>query len=1232
MSRSVEQDGIHAAVEALVEGSSDALKALFEAHRDMTLDDAYAAILRIVLRSMTRLVAEARGMTPAHDGRNKQRRPLHDLLEHLDAKARSEAGIHELQAGREAWRIWMAIFKTDRSNRTVANASVRAREQVLFQPGDERSQEPKLRALAALERQRNGPNDAQVLGLLKLLAEMAAGNQGRPNRTTATSDAAQGDQLSRDSSPTTPEIIGGLYETLLDVQLRRISPDAHGPDQQRPSAFFLARWSGTRKGGGAFYTHPGLAGPTVARTLRPLAYAPVDEVTNERTGRTRVTAWRPKIPEDILALRICDPAMGAGSFLVSALRFLVDALAESLETYDRFKETPQGTICTLRLPDAAGPWGQEVCDMAKDHPQFQRTLRRRLGRRVIETCLFGVDLDPMAVALGSAVLWLELGDPDLAHDELAHNLKIGNSLVGSWLDLYGVERASIATLEPDERDHLKKTLDADCAVWFQPQKKGRHARTHAIFDLSSDETGTTAQHLADRHRFFHWELEFPDVFARDNPGFDAVLGNPPWETVQPDSKEFFSKIDPLYRTYGKQRALQRQIELFAEDPSVQQAWMRHSADIEAMARWAKRSGASQTRARRHLAPRVPSNENHPFCHQGSGKPYTYKMFLEQAHAIVRNTGRIGVIVPSGLYTDRGSAPLRRLFLETCRWEWLFGFENRSRIFDIHRSFKFCPIVVEKGDHTAAIQATFMRRDPDDWRNAETLAVPYPTQRIEQFSPRTKSIVEVSDPRDLEVLDRIYRGGVLLGDASSNGWGLTYRQGDFNMTSDSRLFPPRPAWEQRGFLPDEYGHWLKGPWRPIHESGFVLGAKDFLISSNGVDGRNAHGQLGHWTIQNRPDGLVLSRDGSMGLLAEDIEDLALPLYEGRMLGQFDSSAKAWMRGKGRRAVWTDKPFEDRSLDPQYLMARSTYEAHRNGGAARGLKVGFLAVGSATNQRSMIAATTYDAPHGNSVPVIQTTGEVADSLALTAILNSFAYDFTLRSRLGGTNLNYHIIEETPILSALSATVREVIPTIAALAARLSWPSPSFAPAWLALPGRRGQPWRSLWAITNHERIRIRAMLDALVAHLYGLDFEDLAWILRDCDLPMATSMDHTMTRTLAPKGFWRLDKTRPPHLRHTILSLVALCDLNQMGLWAFLSANHGEGWMLPETIRMADYGLGRDAAARSHLPVAAALGPRLTPWQTAQDTDESWQECARHAQTIAQILPLPDIGMDGKRTST
>jgi hypothetical protein len=106
-----------------------------------------------------------------------------------------------------------------------------------------------------------------------------------------------------------------------------------------------------------------------------------------------------------------------------------------------------------------------------------------------------------------------------------------------------------------------------------------------------------------------------------------------------------------------------------------------------------------------------------------------------------------------------------------------------------------------------------------------------------------------------------------------------------------------------------------------------------------------------------------------------------------------------------------------------------------------------------------------------------------------------------------------------------------------------------------------------------------------------------------------------------AFWRVDKERPPELRHTVLSLVAFHELEKHGLDAFLALEGGEGWMLPETLRLADYGLGHDERARAHQPVAAALGPRFLEWQLAQGVEESWDECARHAALIEQIVPTP-----------
>ncbi|GMU42000.1 MAG: hypothetical protein AMXMBFR23_28660 [Chloroflexota bacterium] len=166
-----------------------------------------------------------------------------------------------------------------------------------------------------------------------------------------------------------------------------------------------------------------------------------------------------------------------------------------------------------------------------------------------------------------------------------------------------------------------------------------------------------------------------------------------------------------------------------------------------------------------------------------------------------------------------------------------------------------------------------------------------------------------------------------------------------------------------------------------------------------------------------------------------------------------------------------------------------------------------------------------------------------------------------------------------------------------------------------------WRQLWAITPPERLRLRAILDAVVAKLYGLSADDLGWILRDCDHPVDRVCDKPFSRTLDPKGFWRVDKDKPPELRHTVLSLVAFHELERVGLDAFLAQNDGDGWALPETLRLADYGLGHDSRATSHQPVAAALGERFLPWQLAQSPEESWEECRRHAELIDRILGVP-----------
>ena len=1054
-----------------------------------------------------------------------------------------------------------------------------------------------------------------------------------------------------------------------------------------PGEMFLVRLSGTRKGTGTFYTKPQLAVPTAHRTLEPLVYT-----RDPSTG-----AMIPRKPEEILALKVVDPAMGSGSFLVGALRYLTDALYNSLEHHRCIKERAEGrTVVTIpygRTSEGAIP--EEILNAHPNDPDFEVRVKARLKRYVVENCIYGVDINPLAVELGKLALWIETMDRELPFEFLDHKLKAGNSLVGCWFDRFqdypllawkreggdaahtkgvhyqkgewtkaikaaltnrikpelvteitrGEHDTTIFTrferaehlhdrikdtldrlhalpifgdgiaereemyrkeiLENRDLEDLKRRFDAWCAIWFWPGDRIDRAPGSKDFRTLDGDQKEVVEELRREFRFFHWELEFPDVFAREGGGFDAILGNPPWEISKPNSKEFFTRYDPVYRTYGKQEGLARQKELFELEEIIERDWILYTAGFKSMSNWVK-NGAfpfgdpveggekeSLQRGKAGLAlhekwrkerqgKRTYADSEHNFRHQGSADLNTYKLFLEVAHTLLREGGRFGMLVPSGIYTDKGTMELRELFLEQCRWEWLFGFENRNAIFNIHRSFKFCPVIVEKGGTTEAIRTAFMRRELEEWEGPSPSVLRYPRDQVYHFSPNTRSILEVQTERDLRIVERIYRDSVSLGHRGDDGWQIEYTT-EFHMTNDSKLFPPRPWWEDQGYCQDEYGRWIPP--------------------------------------QNCANGLIF-RGEQIG----QASDVALPLYEGRMIDLFDFSAKRWISGKGRSAKWDDIPSHAKVIMPQYLMSSSKYNQWNS--AVQTSKVCFMAIGSGTNARSMISSYIPNCPCGNAVPIlVPKIGEERQlgSLFLTAFLNSYTYDYTMRCRLGGINLNYFVIEDTP-LPRIDSIVLKLFRRITAFVARLSIINIIFSPDWLCLRNRIAElgqrQWKSLWAVTDFERLRLRSILDAVVAELYGLDYEDFAWILKECAYPVDEI--RARSRVFDPKGFWRVDKDKLPELRHTVLALRAFKDLKSMGLEAFLSQNDGEGWMIPESITYSvrddgtiefDGPMGITATVRDH------LGPRFLPWQLEGEPEETWGECERHTRNI--------LGDDGFR---
>jgi len=975
------------------------------------------------------------------------------------------------------------------------------------------------------------------------------------------------------------------YQTRIEAEANRLITRVVATGE-----FYLVRAGNTRKGTGTFYTRPQLAVPTVHRTLEPLCYDRAEDGT-----------LVPKEPEFILGLKVCDSACGSASFLVAALHYMTDALYKSLCHYRNLDDPEQAKKLTLpygRLRTAKTD--EELVPFPPNDPQrgdtFADRIKALLRRHVVERCIYGVDINPLAVEFARVSLWVETLDPELPFSFLDHKIKVGNSLVGCWLDRVldyplkawereggdgkdgprtqvieaflkgeksGTKRSGdgqikqemraviesqfrgqsslfddkavttdqvLATArseyeclhnlpinDPDERERfyrehverspalqqLKLGMDEWCALWFWPTDPAALALvpTPQTFHKALAERAAIVHRLAAELKFFHWELAFPDVFTGQRSGFDAKIGNPPWDVMKPNSQEFFTEFDPLYRTYDKQAALRKQKELFEMMASVAEQWDEYIARFKALGNWARnasdpfdmalargKEGAGLAAVwAKHRQGRVGfADAKHPFRLQGSADLNSYKMFAEVFWTLLQPEGRLGVILPTGIYSDFGTKDLREELLLRGRLDFLYAFQNERRVFAAaHHAFKQVVVLATRGGSTQSFCTRFRmgvgdspeaHEIPDDLlRNTDATMVFTPDD-VRMNSPKTLSLVELKSQRDLDIFRKIYSHSIRIGD-NAPGWEIAYAR-EFDMTNDSKCFPPLEKWEAKGYKPDVFARWI------------------------GTEG-----------------------------------DLALPFYEGRMIGQFDCSEKGWVSGKGRKAIWREIPFDAKPFEPQFLMSYQTFAKQEN--AQRGVKVGFMDVTSATNTRTFIACTLVDLPCGNKVPTLSIlNGHLDKHLALSAFCNSLTCDFATRPRLGGMTMNWFIVEELPVPNI---STHEPVQLLVLEVACLTFIHRRFAPDWLRLkylnPKLAAKEWKHWWAVTETDRLRLRVEIDAFCADLYGLEPDDFDWIVRD---------DPT-----DPKGFYRVDRKLPFRERLTGLAAAAFRALKE-GKWSAESA--------------------------------------------------------------------------------
>jgi hypothetical protein len=550
-----------------------------------------------------------------------------------------------------------------------------------------------------------------------------------------------------------------------------------------------------RKGSGSFYTPLALVNDLVKHALGPL-------VKNKKA-------------EEIESLRVLDPATGSAHFLVGACRYLGNKL---FEAYSRENSGGPPPTFTGSKED----WSREGEAWCK--------------RRVTERCLFGVDLNPTAVNLARVSLWIEslAGDRPLTYFE--HHVRCGNSVLGTWLDDFhrppvpkmgsnqneslwsshvtdliraAAERRDLIEAQPggdikpesleemrykeDRRREAEELLASARllfdmrmasafgleAIWGDFTQLQGHADSYAdlVAYARSRPWWEDFVRVRDRERFFHWELEFPERFLSESPGFDAVLGNPPWDKVKPNKNEFYGRVDILIRAYTGGDMDRRVKELQAQHPGLAADYKEYESNKKTTAVVLKKSGAFRF---------------HDWEIEGkttSGDVDIFKSFVEQAWRLVRDGGRVGFVVPSAIYNNEGCTGLRHLLLDDVQVDRFYGFENRRKLFPIDSRYKFVSLVFRKGEpERDRFDAAFMRNDVSELEDAspKPWMVPVVRSEVEKMSPGTLAFLEYRSPRDREIVLKMYQGKPLLVDQGEGSWKASL-YGGLHMTNDKDLW-------------------------------------------------------------------------------------------------------------------------------------------------------------------------------------------------------------------------------------------------------------------------------------------------------------------------------------------------------------------------------------------------------------------------------------------------------------
>lgn len=931
------------------------------------------------------------------------------------------------------------------------------------------------------------------------------------------------------------EEFGSVYEALLDYEPRV----KKGATSDHSGEWVFRFAEGTeRKSTGSYYTRTELVQELVKSALIPVIE---ERLENADTKEQKIQA--------LLDLRVCDPAAGSGHFLLAAARKIAEYLAKIRSEAEQ--PAPQA---------------------------YNKALLE-----VIQHCIYGVDINPMAVELCKVALWLESHSVGHPLTYLDHHIKCGNSLVGlddlsrldegipdgAYNEVIGDDKEIARKLKKRNKEERKAGKQLELQASFDsgelalerfaarlnniesmPEEtvndikkkasaynnfkreqhyidvlRAAHIWTGAFFIQKTTENvkkqvipttenlhshitnprGTGARLvgnldlLAQQHRFFHWPLEFPEVQSKQ--GFDVVLGNPPWERIKLQEKEFFaSRNEDIANARNKAQRIKLINKLQVNNAELYNQYLeaKHSAET--------------------LSNFVRESSRYPLTAKGDIN--TYQLFSGLDRSLIRPNGRAGFIVPSGIATDYYNQDFFADVVERKSILAYFDFENRENLFEaVDSRQKFCLLTLGGADYffreTEAEFAFFLTHPnqlDDDLRQFKLT----PEDMI-RINPNTKTTPIFRTKPDAELTRKIYKNSPVLiehqyskdGKKSNtkNPWDINFST-MFHMSNDSDIFY------------DENGT----NRMPLYEAKFIWHYdhrfNTFEWQDNTLDTREVsleEKQNPQYSI--RPRYWVDERE-VWHRLTDVPKQISFPWKERNVEGMkknigflFYGYKKLSRTNDKYNIVTQDWPYQDfkpnsnseinecKNIAKDFIIDEEDLYKLVNKSIDKALSeiikkyspkwlLGFRDITNATNERTFIFTFIPCSAVSNKMPLLQI--DESESYLLGANLNSLIFDFFVRQKIGGTSLNFYIVEQLPVLTK-EQYIQEDKVFIKKRVLELTYTTNDLRLFAKSLD-YYGEPFN--W--DEERRALFKAELDAYYAKLYNLTRDELHYLLDPQDI--------------------------------------------------------------------------------------------------------------------------------------